>query len=88
MKRGSELKLEEVKSLITKGKTDGLLTTEEISETLSEIDLSKEQIENIYDVMENLGIEIVDEEDGDIDLKAQAKKAQKQVVKRKLDLSI
>ena len=63
MKRGSELKLEEVKSLITKGKADGLLTTEEISETLSEIDLSKEQIENIYDVIENLGIEIVDEED-------------------------
>jgi RNA polymerase primary sigma factor len=88
MKRGSEFKLEEVKALITKGKADGLLTTEEISETLSEVDLSKEQIENIYDVIENLGIEIVDEEDDNIDTKIQAKKAEKDVTKRKLDLSI
>jgi len=88
MKRGAEFKLEEVKSLITKGKAEGLLTTEEISETLSEVDLSKEQIENIYDVIENLGIEIVDEEDEDIDARVQAKKTEKDMVKRKLDLSI
>ena len=88
MKRGSELKLEEVKSLITKGKADGLLTTEEITDTLSEIDLTKDQIENIYDVIENLGIEIVNEEDDDIDAKIEAKKSEKGIVKRKLDLSI
>ena len=87
MKRGSELKLEEVKGLITKGKSDGLLTTEEITETLSEIDLDKEQIENIYSVVENLGIEIVNEED-DIDARVQAKKTGKNTKKRKLDLSI
>lgn len=87
MKRGSELKLEEVKALITKGKSDGLLTTEEITETLSEIDLNKEQIENIYSVIENLGIEIVNEED-DIDARIQAGKAGKNIKKRKLDLSI
>ncbi|GAH17432.1 unnamed protein product, partial [marine sediment metagenome] len=37
--------------LISKGKVDGLLTIEEITETLSDIELSKEQIENIYDVI-------------------------------------
>jgi len=55
MKEGSEFKLEEVKMLISKGKADGLLTTEEIAETLSDIELSKEQIENIYEVIQNLG---------------------------------
>jgi RNA polymerase primary sigma factor len=88
MKRGAELKLDEVKTLISKGKTDGLLTTEEITETLSEIDLNKEQIENIYDVIENLGIEIINEENEDIDIKATVKKTEKVAIKRKLDLTI
>ena len=88
MKRGTEFKLEEVKLLINKGKTDGLLTSEEITETLSDIDLSKEQIENIYDVLQNLGIEIVNEEDEVIDTKVQSKKNQKESLKRKLDLTI
>ena len=88
MKRGSEFKLDEVKTLISKGKTDGMLTTEEITEALSEVDLNKEQIENIYDVFENLGIEIVNEEDENIDIKAQARKAEKDILKRKLDLTI
>ncbi|MCJ7473340.1 MAG: RNA polymerase sigma factor RpoD [Actinobacteria bacterium] len=88
MKRGSELRLDEVKNLITKGKFDGLLTTEEIAETLSEVDLNKEQIENIYDVIENLGIEIIDEEDENIDIKAQVKKTEKGAIKKKLDLTI
>jgi len=88
MKRGAELKLDEVKILISKGKTDGLLTTEEITETLSEIDLNKEQIENIYDVIENLGIEIINEENEDIDIKATVKKTEKVAIKRKLDLTI
>ncbi|MCD4669448.1 MAG: RNA polymerase sigma factor RpoD [Actinomycetia bacterium] len=88
MERGSELKLEEVRTLVTKGKSDGLLTIEEITETLSEIDLSKEQIENIYSVIENLGIEIIDEEDDGMDARVQAKKTGKNIIKRKLDLSI
>ena len=54
IKRGSEFKIEEVKMLISKGKVDGLLTMEEITETLSDVELSKEQIENIYDVIQNL----------------------------------
>jgi RNA polymerase primary sigma factor len=63
--------------LISKGKADGLLTTEEITETLSDIELTKDQIENIYDVIHNLEIEIVSEEDEDRDL-----------LKRKMDLTI
>ena len=74
MKKGSEFKLEEVKELINKGREDGILTNEEISDTLSEIDLTKEQIDNIYDVIANLGIEVINEEDEDIDSLIQKKK--------------
>lgn len=63
--------------LLSKGKTVGLLTTKEISGTLSGLELSKDQIENIYDVINNLEIEIVSEEDKDRDL-----------LKRKLDFNI
>lgn len=88
MKRESEFKLEEVKMLINKGKADGLLTNEEIAETLSDIELSKEQIENIYDVIQNLGIEIVSEEDDGIDTRTPGKKDEEGILTRKLDLTI
>ena len=88
MKEGSEFKLEEVKMLISKGKADGLLTTEEIAEILSDIELSKEQIENIYDVIQNLGIEIVSEEDDDMDSRNPGKKSEEEIFTKKLDLTI
>ena len=87
MKRMSEFRLEEVKDLINKGKEEGLLTTEEITETLSNIDLTKEQIENIYDVIQNLGIEIVSENNDDIDNIIQAKK-EVEVLRKKLDFTV
>ena len=74
--------------LISKGRVYGLLTTEEITETLSDIELSKDQVENIYDVIHNLGIEIVSEEDEDTDNKVQNKKEDGDLLKRKLDLTI
>jgi RNA polymerase primary sigma factor len=87
MKRMSEFKLEEVKDLINKGKEEGMLTTEEITETLSSLDLTKDQIENIYDVLQNLNIEIVSEEDEDIDNITQKKK-EEELLKKKLDFSV
>ncbi|WP_352407783.1 RNA polymerase sigma factor RpoD [Acetoanaerobium noterae] len=60
----NELKQEKkiaVKSLIDKGKKDGSLTYEQIGEALSEMELDKEQIENIYDTFAQLGIDILDE---------------------------
>jgi RNA polymerase primary sigma factor len=87
MKRMSEFRLEEVKDLINKGREEGMLTTEEITETLSNLELSKEQIENIYDVLQNLSIEIVNEDDENIDSIIQAKKDQ-DILKKKLDFSV
>ena len=74
--------------LISKGKVDGTLATEEIAETLSDIELSKEQIENIYNVIQNLGIEIVSEEDENIDTITRNVKTDKGQLKRRPDLTI
>ncbi len=88
MKKGSEFKLEEVKMLINKGKNEGILTTEEIAENLSEIDLSKEQIENIYDVIQNLGIEIVSEDDESFDRRVEDKKSKEKALNKQLNMSV
>lgn len=87
MKRGSEFRLEEVRELINKGKEEGILTTEEISEALSDLGLTKDQIENIYDVIQNLGIEVVSEEDEDIDNIIE-KKREEHILDQKLDLTV
>ena len=50
-----------VKSFIDKGKKDVSLTYELLGEALSEMELDKEQIENIYDTFAQLGIDILDE---------------------------
>lgn len=65
-----------------------MLTIEEITETLSDIELSKEQIENIYDVIQNLGIEIVNEDDEDINSEGSGKKGEGEVLGKGLDLTI
>lgn len=65
-----------VKKLIEKGKKNGTLTYKEIMDELDEIDLSPDQIEKIYEVLESMGIEVL----GDI--------ADSDVVEEELDLSI
>ncbi|MGL5330655.1 MAG: RNA polymerase sigma factor RpoD [Peptostreptococcaceae bacterium] len=48
------------KSLIEKGKKQGSLTLGEIMEAFSETELDKEQIENLYETLGNLGIEVIE----------------------------
>mgnify|MGYP003541403484 FL=1 len=48
-----------VKRLIEKGKKSGTLTYKEIMDELEEIDLSPEQIEKIYEVLESRGIDVI-----------------------------
>lgn len=67
-------KMQIVKKLIEKGKKTGTLTYKEIMDELDEVDLSPEQIEKIYEVLESMGIEVagdiqeveVDEKDLDL----------------------
>ncbi|WP_206868975.1 RNA polymerase sigma factor RpoD [Clostridium zeae] len=65
-----------VKKLIEKGKKSGTLTYKEIMDELDEIDLSPDQIEKIYEVLESMGIEVI----GDI--------AESENIEEELDLSI
>lgn len=59
-------KVEAVKGLIEKGKKNGILTYKEIMDSLEEIDLSVQEIDDIYIRFEDMGIEIVGEKDEDI----------------------
>ncbi len=58
--------MEAVKKLIAKGKKDGLLTYGEIIESLEEINLETEQIEEIYQNLEDMGIEVVGDKDDEL----------------------
>lgn len=49
------------RNLIEKGKKDGVLTLSEILEAFSETELDKDKIENLYETLGNLGIDILDE---------------------------
>jgi len=51
--------IEGIKELIAKGKRKGLISYREIMDTLEQVDLSTDQIEEIYEVLANHGIEIL-----------------------------
>ena len=48
------------KGLIEKGKKQGSLTLGEIMEAFSETELDKDQVENLYETLGNLGIEVIE----------------------------
>ena len=49
------------KTLIDKGKKQGSLTLSEIMEAFSETELDKDQVENLYETLGNLGLEIIED---------------------------
>ena len=49
------------KTLIDKGKKQGSLTLSEIMEAFSQTELDKDQVENLYETLGNLGIEIIED---------------------------
>ena len=57
--KDKDAKLAIVKRLIDKGKKSGSLTYKEIMDELDEIELSPEQIEKIYEVLESMGIDVI-----------------------------
>ncbi|QEK12343.1 RNA polymerase sigma factor RpoD [Crassaminicella thermophila] len=66
-KKSQNKKVQSVKNLIEKGKKRGMLTYNEIMDTLEEIDLDKEQIEEVYDNLAAMGIDIVGEKEEPIE---------------------
>lgn len=59
-------RMEAVKKLIAKGKKDGILTYNEVIDSLEEINLDTDQIEEIYQNLEDMGIEVVGDKDDEI----------------------
>src|SRR6058998_394498 len=62
MAMAKEAQLDEVRELVVKGKERGFITTEEVIEALAPVDLTAEQIDNVYQVLAD---EMVDELDAE-----------------------
>jgi RNA polymerase primary sigma factor len=59
LKTNNETRKLLLKELIEKGKSKGLLTYKEIMDTFEEIELDPDQIDKIYETVENMGIDVV-----------------------------
>ncbi len=55
-----------VKKLIAKGTKSGMLTYKEVADALQDIDLSTEEIDEIYSMLEDMDIEILGDKDEDL----------------------
>jgi RNA polymerase primary sigma factor len=55
--------LDEVKGLVTKGHTEGVIAFGEVATALSEVDVEEGDIEELYGYLEGQGIELVDDPD-------------------------
>lgn len=69
-----------LKDLVEKGKSKGMLTYKEIIDAFEEVELQPDQIEKIYETVENMGIDVV----GDIDAEVQ----ELQNAEEELDLTL
>jgi RNA polymerase primary sigma factor len=86
-----ELQIEEVKNLVAKGQEKGSLTSDEIADFLQEVDLTTEQIENVYTALIEMGIEVtetplLEDIEGIVEEPEEELKAEKKEIK-KIDLS-
>lgn len=54
------------KELVEKGKKKGMLTYKEINDAFEEMDLEPEQIEKIYESIEHMGIDVIEDMDEDL----------------------
>ncbi|NLV76659.1 MAG: RNA polymerase sigma factor RpoD [Tissierellia bacterium] len=57
-----EEKKKDIKKLIDTGKKDGFLTYDEIMDCFEDVDLDADQIDELYQSLEEIGIDIIDEE--------------------------
>lgn len=72
MSEPQEIKKESVKKLIEKGKKRGMVTYTEVMDALEDISLDKDQIDELYEHLASMGIDVVGEKDDieidDVDL--------------------
>ncbi len=88
LKEFRELDIDSVKELVARGQEKGSLTSDEIADALQEIELTTEQIENIYSALTELGIEIVDTPSEEIEEVGQEVDEGEERPQRKIDFSV
>jgi|BioPla2DNA2_1021312.scaffolds.fasta_scaffold11321_3 RNA polymerase primary sigma factor len=67
MSRQKHLKIPKVQKLIEDGKKAGTLTHKEVMDTLQDVELTPDEIDDIYEAIEQMGIELLPESGTDID---------------------
>jgi RNA polymerase primary sigma factor len=78
--------IDEVRELITEGKEQGYLLSDHVHEVLQELDLTADQIDAIFILINDEGIELTESEDGAA-TEARESKAEQEIIS-KLDLSV
>ena len=53
-------RMQKVKELLEAGKSKGILTYKEIMDALEELELDQEQVEKIYEHLEEMNIDVVE----------------------------
>lgn len=66
MEKPKDISAKTIKELIEKGKKRGILTYKEIMEALGDIELEAEQIDKVYETLEEMGIDIINDNEEDI----------------------
>ena len=61
MSRPKHLEIPKVMKLIENGKKSGTLTHKEIMDTLQDVELTPDQIDDVYDAIEQMGIDLIQE---------------------------
>src|SRR5437660_12718430 len=59
-----DVHVDEVRDLVARGKEKGWLTADEIADSLGSLDLSAEQVDNVYALVAEEGIEVGENEPG------------------------
>lgn len=70
MSEPKHLDMPKVLKLIENGKKTGTLTHKEIMDTLQDVDLTPDQIDDVYDALEQIGIDLVQEPGGNTEAEA------------------
>ncbi len=63
----NESKLQAIKNMLETGKKKGVLSFKEIADMLCEFDIDAEQMEHVYEELENAGVEIVQDLDKELE---------------------
>ena len=61
MSRPKHLEIPKVLKLIENGKKSGTLTHKEIMDALQDVELTPDQIDDVYDAIEQMGIDLIQE---------------------------